>query len=277
MENKKYNYNFTYEVTSNCNFDCYYCTSHHKEEFNSLDDIKKAVKFFDGVYETSTDINKMRVMLFGGECTLHPQINDILDLFSNSKFRVDMFSNFSADISVYEKFLNMSNSKQILLTYHPNHISIIKFKQKLDYLIKNIHKNYNICIDYGYYNGRRTINEIKELFNEYIKKYDNICLSFYPLIINNISAIVPDNIDNNNVEINFTDKNTKINNFVNCLIYNSYIDSRGFLYRCYRQLNKPLLNISGKNSISLYNKLKYNTFICKEKYCYKMAEVKNKD
>lgn len=93
-------------VTHECNRNCPFCVDKHRgrSEFISMDSVKNAVRF-------GKDHGFRDILLVGGEPTLHPQITQIAQTFSQNGFNVILTSNFDDLGKIYEldPFVNSFN------------------------------------------------------------------------------------------------------------------------------------------------------------------------
>ncbi|MCI5188834.1 MAG: radical SAM protein [Candidatus Electrothrix sp. AS4_5] len=94
-------------LTTKCNRICKYCFAKNKlthnkngnNQFISLENVRKVIKFLKKSEEHT-------ISLLGGEPTLHPQFTDILTLFNNERFAVNVFTNGIISSSTIEAIKN---------------------------------------------------------------------------------------------------------------------------------------------------------------------------
>lgn len=94
-------------LTTVCNRRCKYCFAKSKltdnsgkvNQFITLEKIRKVIEFLK-ISEENT------ISLLGGEPTLHPQFTDILTLFNNERFAVNVFTNGIISSSTIEAIKN---------------------------------------------------------------------------------------------------------------------------------------------------------------------------
>jgi organic radical activating enzyme len=273
---------FTYVITKNCNYNCIYCNAHKEENFLSLNQHQKICKFITDFCGIKTD-EQFSIMLFGGECTLDPNINNIIDMLSNKEnIELNMFSNFSGNMSIYEKLCSNPTSKYLHLTWHQNHVELSEYQERLNYLLSKYDK-ITISAQCAIGKNRLTENEIMLKFKPFFK-YKNFNISVFPLheydgsenIIdeNNIKIYLNTNKIDNLIDINKTDLNINYNKKCDCVKTNPYIYN-GKLYNCYKYNTLPLIDIlDDDKAIKKYSLIREKIrFVCKEKYCYKNAKT----
>ena len=118
---RNFNYNqitFIFNVINYCNFNCEYCCENCNIITNNylLLDFQKIFFFIKKIIKQTN--KKIIISIYGGEPTLHPGLLEFCEkiylLYPN--ITIEVFSNFSANILLYEKLL--SYNVQLILTYH---------------------------------------------------------------------------------------------------------------------------------------------------------------
>lgn len=93
-------------IIDKCNYNCQYCTNKNPRTYKSLD-LFKFEHFIDIVYENTQ--RNIILELIGGEPTLHRDFFDFCMRMHNKKYinSIYVYSNFSSDIEIYIKLLQM--------------------------------------------------------------------------------------------------------------------------------------------------------------------------
>lgn len=115
----------TWEVTKYCNFECSYC-----DVFgigHNLDSVETIIKFLNDFGKNKN----LKITLFGGEPTLHPDIETIIKKLNND---VSLFTNLSAPLKLYDKLYAIDKDLEILTTFHPSKVKFNKFLKRVKYL-----------------------------------------------------------------------------------------------------------------------------------------------
>lgn len=143
------------EITNICNLNCSFCAKHNRtKEFLSFEK-------FNVLLEKVKDHTKYLYFHIMGEPTLHPNINEFIDLASNN-----FFVNITTNGTMLEKISDNKNIRQINISLHSinsnleNHLhNIFKHSEKL--LKNNTIVNYRLWVKNKYY------NEIIDIINDY--------------------------------------------------------------------------------------------------------------
>lgn len=125
---------FNIVVTSYCDQKCEFCSDKNLDNkpFSYFDKIN-----FDNLYKYLLNLNESNILLKleGGEPTFHPDlINFCRKIKSIPNIKVEVYSNFKNDISIYNKLLE--ENVELYLTFHENLFSFKEFLDKIDLLIK---------------------------------------------------------------------------------------------------------------------------------------------
>lgn len=147
-------YNIQWLITKYCNYDCYYCTAHErfnkdKLKFFNYDSIKKYIKIIDNLPIN----NNLKILISGGEPTLHPNINDIFEvLFEqlNNTLLIMLHTNLSLNIDKLIELISVVDKKRFMLftTFHAKFADYYDFQKKIDILNKyNIKYNVSIMLE----------------------------------------------------------------------------------------------------------------------------------
>jgi organic radical activating enzyme len=89
------------DITTKCNLNCSYCFARHFKEWEQVQSLKN-LKYIEKILKFSP--YKFNIIFFGGEALLHPEINEIKDLFLNSEKtnKVILLSNGLLDSEFYK-------------------------------------------------------------------------------------------------------------------------------------------------------------------------------
>jgi len=275
-------------VTYNCDLKCNYCSLHHKEEYSNKEEYNKIIDFINSLID---DYDIVRLTLFGGECTQHPNFIDILNRLDNRLY-IRLDTNLNYDINYLKQIVNTNKINEYQPSYHYNIIDEDSFYNNYLYLVNNMN-NYNI--NNILMMEKKYINDIFELQKN---KYKNSMIKRVKDNINNIwveeDYNVFERIANLDSSLNYYNKNYCIKDINNNEIYISeseldlymlrnfkyflcetpkhlmFITSHGNIYPCQQcsELNptpKPLANIINDKNIKEI--LKNKKQICKCYYC----------
>lgn len=163
QENKQDYFCCMWNLTRECNSCCSGCPFHSNIN-NRLIDPEKTITFISNNFNFDTEYNQ--IILFGGEPTLHKRFNYIITELSKLRFKNKIiFSNFSADIDIYNKCL--FEYYTLILTYHNNIFKNIE--EFINKLIQLNSSNFRIILmrdDKIEYNYNKLIKHIsKEQIN----------------------------------------------------------------------------------------------------------------
>ena len=158
------NYVIEYRPTSKCNYNCYYCTDLH-DNSNKLitNNIKNIVRLINIVKKTQR--RNVTLYIYGGEPTLHPDLQKTINIVSENMEGddyIEVQSNLSKNIEWFKRFLSNVNSNRLKISasYHNIHCkSVMTFLKKCVYL-----KSENILnIVSVMYNSRKNVMKDYEL------------------------------------------------------------------------------------------------------------------
>ena len=162
------NYDITLCLTINsiCQYKCFYCYNKKYNNKNiNLDYIKKLNKFLD------SENLKFRILLLGGEPTLHLNLKQIIQTFENNNCInvIELYTN-NKFIPLYLRNKNF-NKLKICCSYHP---SEIKDDNKFIENALNYNKNYNTIIQINMLpQYRDRINNVVNKLKNKIEIYPN--------------------------------------------------------------------------------------------------------
>lgn len=260
------NYTFKWELTTNCTYNCPFCALHGQEQYSTKEVYNKVLNFFNNLSKEE-NTQSIRVILFGGECTIHPAFLDITkELAKIDKIRISIFTNLSANTQIYQDFCDIVNDKltEILVTYHEEFADIPTFKQR----IKDILNKHSIEINLFCMVGRnhKSENELIDIFKELLS-YPRFRILFAPICGENYK------IENNNkLENTFRLKNNnnkRYNKFcTNYYEIESFINSKGLLFPCQMVQTYWSINIpKSENPVNTFNALKKLKIKCTQTQC----------
>lgn len=266
-------YNFIYELTTLCNFKCIYCSRRdigNNEPWSDLETAYKICDFFNNLTNYINNESRVYITLFGGEPTLVPNIKDIVKYlynFKNKKIKYSIYTNLSADINLYRYLLD--NKCHITSTYHMHHTTLKEYKDKLEILLTE-YPEMNIMASYVVGNNRIGEDEIRESFNDFIKKYKNFRFILIPLMDNTgIYKIKNEEKflkDNENIKIQ-DQVNHRCNKKYVLSDCTNYILYTGKMARCNQLLNKIILDTTKENAVKTYLGFSKIRMKCDVPYC----------
>lgn len=260
------NYTFKWELTTNCTYNCPFCALHGQEQYSTKETYNKVLNFFNNLSKEE-NTQSIRVILFGGECTVHPAFLDITkELMKIDKIRISIFTNLSANTQLYQDFCDITKDKlnELLVTYHEEFADIPTFKQR----IKDILNKHSIEINLFCMVGRnhKSENELTDIFKELLS-YPHFRILFAPICGENYK------IENNNkLENTFRLKNNnnkRYNKFcTNYYEIESFINSKGLLFPCQMVQTYWSINIpKSENPVNTFNALKKLKIKCTQTQC----------
>lgn len=270
---------FIYELTTDCNFNCPYCSIKKMSDANiryaPLDVSLRICDFFNDVALNTDDVSHVDITLFGGEPTINPYIKDIvkrLHDYNNKKLRYSIYTNMSADIDLYRYLLD--NDCTIISTYHMHHITLEEYKYKLEQLLMEYKSNY-FTSSFVIGENRLSEKEIYSKFQDFIDKYDNFALLLLPLMDNgNVYKIKTEEIEIKEIKVDYNSPvqfQDQVNHRKNKKMMISdcpnFIKFNGDLCRCSQIQNMKLLNVSKPNAYTTYKSMRKLKFKCNEKLC----------
>jgi MoaA/NifB/PqqE/SkfB family radical SAM enzyme len=120
IENNEFNIQFT--VSNNCNYSCKYCPPKLNNGSTPLISIETYIRFFTDLIKDNPEImqyDKRFVGLTGGEPTVYPGIEDLINFFKKNNFNIGLDTNGSAKMDFWEKNLDKINMTN--LSVHPRY------------------------------------------------------------------------------------------------------------------------------------------------------------
>lgn len=152
IQNNEFNIQFT--VSNDCNYSCKYCPPQLNSGSTPLISTETYINFFTNLIKDNPEImeyDKRFVGLTGGEPTIYPGIEDIIDFFQKNNFNIVLDTNGSAKIDFWEK--NLSKINITNLSVHPRYAN---FKHILEIVKLGIEKKsvvkIGVIMDIEYWN-----------------------------------------------------------------------------------------------------------------------------
>lgn len=136
IENNEFNIQMT--LLNKCNYSCKYCPPKLNSGSTPLISTETYLRFFKDLIADNPEImqyEKRFVGITGGEPTIHPGINEIIDFFYNNKFNISLDANGSAKMDFWEKNLSKINMTNLSV-----HLRYANFKHALDIVNLGIQK-----------------------------------------------------------------------------------------------------------------------------------------
>ena len=239
---------------------------HGQEQYSTKEIYNKVLNFFNNLSKEE-NTQSIRVILFGGECTIHPAFLDITkELAKIDKMRISIFTNLSANTQIYQDFCDIVNDKltEILVTYHEEFADIPTFKQR----IKDILNKHSIEINLFCMVGRnhKSENELTDIFKELLS-YPRFRILFAPICGENYK-IENDNKLENTFRLK-NNNNKRYNKFcTNYYEIESFINSKGLLFPCQMVQTYWSINIpKSENPVNTFNALKKLKIKCTQTQC----------
>ena len=260
------NYTFKWELTTNCTYNCPFCALHGQEQYSTKEIYNKVLNFFNNLSKDE-NTQSIRVILFGGECTIHPAFLDITkELAKIDKMRISIFTNLSANTQLYQDFCDIVNDKltEILVTYHEEFADIPTFKHRITDILDKHSIEINLFCMVG--RNHKSENELTDIFKELLS-YPRFRILFAPICGENYK------IENNNkLENTFRLKNNnnkRYNKFcTNYYEIESFINSKGLLFPCQMVQTYWSINIpKSENPVNTFNALKKLKIKCTQTQC----------
>lgn len=142
IENNEFNIQFT--VSNQCNYSCRYCPPKLNSGSTPLISTETYIRFFTDLINDNPEImnyEKRFVGLTGGEPTVYPGIEDLINFFKENNFNVGLDTNGSAKIDFWER--NLSKINMTNLSVHARYAN---FKHVLEVVKLGIEKKSAIKI-----------------------------------------------------------------------------------------------------------------------------------
>lgn len=113
-------------LTDHCNWDCSYCHDILKNGSTPFPDIRDCKNFLDQVHRfAQSKSQKLDIDLTGGEVTLWPPLEDLLEHAKSLEARISLRTNASQDIFLFTSMIDLVDRVQI--DFHPEHTTTSHF------------------------------------------------------------------------------------------------------------------------------------------------------
>ena len=252
-------YSVTWEITKKCNYKCSYCDIFG--EYSQEDSTDETILFINNFGKN----RNLRVTLFGGEPTTHPNLVTILKKLKN---KVSLFTNMSESIEYYEDLIKVNPNIEILATYHPSKVDFFYFFKKIKILSKKntvikvtFMLDPTIPLDYkNNYAKLRSLNIRIEIHKVVYKKnrVKNNAIEDN-LVAEDSSRVIEVTYEDQTKLITSSEYllSNRLNNFkfFKCCggLNNLYISNKGFVYSCldYRRQKKEIGHVTNLNIADL--------------------------
>lgn len=119
----------TWSILLSCNYNCRYCHV-RSEGVSCKNTINNVIRFIKDAPQKTKEVT-----LFGGEPTIHPNLEYIVDGLSKICNKIHVFTNLSCRKEMISYLVK--NNVSFSISYHPDIISPEKFIDKLKYLYDN--------------------------------------------------------------------------------------------------------------------------------------------
>ena len=164
-------------ITQKCTYRCKYCSQSKTEIKNQNHATNETIEAF---YNLLDQIEKdFEITITGGEAILHPKFYEIISNIKEKEFKINLISNFSFDIDIYNKIFNiLGNSlNRFDLSFHLDEIQDFdKTLEKLKLFIQNKPKTTETVLLIPIYNltneKENQIQKLIELANKNKINYD---------------------------------------------------------------------------------------------------------
>lgn len=136
IENNEFNIQMT--VSNQCNYSCRYCPPKLNSGSTPLIPVETYIRFFTDLIADNPEImqyEKKFVGLTGGEPTVYPGIDDLIEFFQKNNFNIALDTNGSAKMDFWEK--NLSKINMTNLSVHARYAN---FKHILEVVKLGIQK-----------------------------------------------------------------------------------------------------------------------------------------
>lgn len=263
-------YRYNYLITTNCNYDCYFCSIRKHEKFSDKNTVITICEFLTNVVCNMPDYDKARVNITGGEPTLHPNLIDAVKILAKAPVILRVYTNLSASVDIYTEIIDITGGNvEFDTTYHNNHADYTDFYNKLKYLLSYDDKTI-YGINYNLGKNRLSAETIYDMFNSLCGKRSYI---FFNELTTDTDGIEYKSNTCENIEHKYThgviairNDNPKYHTEVDCHITNGTISSKGYLYHCH-EMKIPVLDITRNNAAAMYKRLTTKKYMCEMRYC----------
>lgn len=148
-----------------CNYSCSYCT--HRDNSEKYKTFEEYINLMDKIYDSVSQCDSIDFSFFGGEPTIVPRFNEIVDhiLTKYDKAYVTITSNASQPLSWWKTLEKWKGRIHCFISYqHNSTVNLDKFVEKMHWLYDN---------DFLYYLAVMLENEREEEIKQVINKFIN--------------------------------------------------------------------------------------------------------
>lgn len=277
-------FNLAVDIIDKCNYRCYYCYNNNVRTYKQLD-LNKLYMFSLFLIDKNPQL-KLSVQILGGEPTLHPQLDEFIDLcYACSTIQCVLFSNFSASVDKYVSYLqkNVQLNLSCHLTNNFNYGVFLNKLQKLPQIFFDS-RQINIIVLYDCNKWEQSIDVFQRLLALYpqnvslpmlmdnqnfvcnyspnmYEQYDNAVYAnqnyinqrrMYELVVKRkeqTSCIQREKIS----DIRSLEYRQFYHYLCDAGQYSLYIHNDGYVYACeaYYDLHKPLCTVNHFSSLRL--------------------------
>ena len=132
-----------WNIGKRCNFNCSYCDDYTHDNFSKHLSLEIAKKTIDKIIEKTKD-KKIKINLTGGEPTVNPEIEKIIDYMFNHNIDIGITTNGSRTLNFYKKIFPKLSS--LIFSYHMEYHrrevipeNIVSLKKMQDTLDRYVH------------------------------------------------------------------------------------------------------------------------------------------
>ena len=118
-------------LTYNCNYNCSYCCNKNLINNSKLNDEFLNFNYIQDLHKKiNKKIKNYELKLTGGEPSLYPDLNKLLDLFNDKT--IILYTNGSMDLIKYEYFIKNNPNLEYHISYHNEFGNIDKYIELID-------------------------------------------------------------------------------------------------------------------------------------------------
>jgi len=249
-------------ITQNCTYSCEYCSQSKRQtktkEYAKRNTIEAFYRFIEQIDRD------FEITITGGEAILHPDFFEIIEKASNFGFKINLITNFSFNINIYQKIFNILGSalNRFDISFHLDEIknfneTIEKLKLLLDSKPKNTKTVFLIPIYNLTPEKEEKIDCLLKIADEYKIEYDFQHIR----ILNQYQKLSK----NEEKYLTASKKQKTFGKICAAGNLSAVIYQNGEVYRCYSSRFAKSNRIGNLNEKNF--KLKQNAAPCTFKYC----------
>ncbi len=262
-----------------CNYNCEYCYN-KKPRTNQLLNLDKLYDFIQYI----KNISQKNIFLefIGGEPTLHPNLLSFLEKTKNICSKIEILTNFSADIELYNNLLN--NNTEIFASWHNSNTQFVNNAKRLKT------KNITYCVMFENNNWKNSKHVFYELYNLYPESVEtsligetDIKYSYTYEQLREYKNITDKILKyKNRYEVTYSDKSIEYKSFndlymnynynfkywkCDAYLNHLYIHVNGDIYPCQSYYDYNANPIGNMYNIQYKEKIRFKSVICKFNTC----------